>query len=103
MQTLMEVIKGLAIRTHCLTGFRQLCVGQIQRKSNHRWAIFALGMDIFGLSLSLSMRQRTSCFPSLVPGHGALGEGGADGGGFWEQCGPSGSQTACVSVLRRRA
>lgn len=83
--------------------FQAALVRTDTKESNHRWEIFALGMDIFVLSLSLGMRQRTSCFPSLVQGHGALGEGGADGGGFWEQCGPSGSQTACVSVLLRRA
>ena len=91
VQTLrMDAMKDLTIRTCCLTDFKQLWVGQIQRKSNHRRAVFALGMEIFGLSLSLSVRQRTSCLPPLVPGHGTWGEGGADSGCFWEQRGPSG-------------
>lgn len=54
----MDAMKDLAIRTCCLTGFKLLWVGQIQRKGNHRWAVFTSGMEGFGLSLSLSWTSR---------------------------------------------
>lgn len=59
--------------------------------------VFAPGIGIFGVSLSV--RQRTNCLTSSVPGHGAWGKENKNSGGFWEYSEPSGLRSP--SLLRR--